>query len=300
MKAEHEAVVAADAARAKAGAMREVDRASTAASTLKGRAAAMRVLDKVAIVTGAAKGMGSAISLTLAREGAHLLLAGRDPGPLSEVAVEARAMGRRAEAVSADVTKEEQVQAMVRACLEAYGGRVDILVNVAGVTGPVETPVWEVEDRDFDFVLAVNVRGSFLSMKHVLPVMIRQRSGRIVNIAGSSGLRGYRNRAAYSSSKWAVRGLTRTAALDVGKYGITVNAVCPGIVESPRMDRLCREKAARRGWTYEQVYEEYIEEMALRRLTTAQDVANAVLFLASEEGRNITGQEIVVDGGWAV
>ena len=130
--------------------------------------------------------------------------------------------------------------------------------------------------------------------------MIEQRAGRIINIGGSSGIRGYKYRAAYSSSKWGVRGLTKTAALDAGEYGIAVNVVCPGIVHTPRMDKLCHEKARVRGWTYEQVYDEYVQDMALKRVTMPEDIANAVLFLASDEGRNISGQEIIIDGGWNV
>ncbi len=260
----------------------------------------MMLDDKVAIVTGAAKGMGRAISLILAREGANLVLTARDVGPLEEVAAELRDMGRRAEVVATDVTDEGQVKAMVERALAAFDGRIDVLVNVAGVTGPIETPVWELEQEGFDYVITSNIRGTFLPIKHVLPTMIARREGRIVNIGGSSGIRGYRYRAAYSSSKWAVRGLTRTVALDVGEYGINVNTVCPGIVETPRMEKLCREKARARGWTYEQVYDEYVEDMALKRVTTPEDVANAVLFLACDTGRNITGQDIIVDGGWEI
>lgn len=260
----------------------------------------MRLSDKKAVITGAAKGMGKAITLILAREGADLLLAARDLGPLEEVAAEARALDRHAEVVGADVTDEAQVQAMVRRALAAFDDRIDILVNVAGVTGPIETPVWNIQVEEFDRVLAANLRGTFLTMKHVLPVMVEQRSGKVVNIGGTSGLRGYKYRAAYSASKWAVRGLTRTAALDVGEYGVNVNVVCPGIVETPRMQRLCKEKARVRGWTTEQVYAEYVEDMALKRVTTPEDVAGAVLYLASEDSRNVTGQELAVDGGWDV
>ena len=260
----------------------------------------MRLENTKAIVTGGAKGMGEAISLALAREGADLLLAARDLPPLEAVAAKARDMGRQAEVTAVDVTNETEVKAMVDAALELFGGRIDVLVNVAGVTGPIETPVWELENDDFDYVISSNIRGTFLPLKHVMPTMIEQRSGSIINIGGSSGLRGYKYRAAYSSSKWGVRGLTKTAALDAGEYGIAVNAVCPGIVHTPRMDKLCHEKARLRGWTYEQVYQEYVDDMALKRVTTPEDVAGAVLFLASEEGRNVSGQEIVVDGGWAV
>jgi len=260
----------------------------------------MKLENRIAIVTGAAKGMGEAITLRLASEGADLLLAARDIDALEAVAVKVRDLGRRAEVIGADVTNEGQVRAMIARALEAFGGRIDVLVNIAGVTGPIETPVWKLEQEGFDYVTTANIRGTFLPMKHVLPTMIAQGAGRVINIGGSSGLRGYRYRAAYSASKWAVRGLSKTAALDVGEYGVTVNVVCPGIVETPRMQKLCREKARVRGWTVEKVYQEYVDDMALKRVTTPEDVAGAVLFLASDDARNITGQEVVVDGGWAV
>ncbi len=260
----------------------------------------MKLENSIGIVTGAAKGMGRAITLALAREGADLTLTARDTGPIEEVAQEVRAMGRRAEVVATDVTDEAQVAAMVKHTLDAFGGRIDVLVNVAGVTGPIETPVWELPDDGFDYVLTSNVRGTFLPMKHVLPTMIAQRAGKVVNIGGSSGIRGYRYRAAYSASKWAVRGLTKTAAIDVGEYGVNVNVVCPGIVETPRMQKLCREKARVRGWTVDQVYDEYVQEMALKSVTTPEDVANAVLYLASDEAAFISGVCLEVDGARCV
>lgn len=260
----------------------------------------MRLANKNAIVTGAAKGMGRAITTTLAREGANVFLTARDVDALKPVAAEVTALGRKAFIHPCDVTEEDQVKAMAAKAREVFGGEVDILVNVAGVTGPIETPVQDVPVDGFDFTINANVRGTFLPIKHVVPMMIARRSGKIVNIAGTSGLRGYPMRTAYSASKWAVRGITRTVALEVGKHNINVNAVCPGIVETPRMEKLCQEKAKARGWTYEQVYEEYVQDMALRRVTTVQDVANAVLFMCSDESRNITGQELAVDGGWDV
>jgi 3-oxoacyl-[acyl-carrier protein] reductase len=260
----------------------------------------MKLANKRAIVTGAAKGMGAAITTTLAREGADVVLTARDVAALDEVAGEVRKLGRAAHVVACDVIEENQVQAMVAKALEVFDGRIDILVNVSGVTGPIETPVQDVTVDDFDYVIITNERGTFLPIKHVVPTLIKQREGKIVNISGTSGLRGYPMRTAYSASKWAVRGITRTVALELGKYNINVNAVCPGIVETPRMMRLCEGKAKVRGWTVEQVYEEYVQDMALKRVTTSQDVANAVLFLASEESRQITGQHIAVDGGWDV
>lgn len=260
----------------------------------------MKLENRKAIITGAAKGMGAEISTTLAREGADLVMSARDVVALEEVAAKVRALGRKAHVVACDVTDEAQVKAMVAAALKAFGGRIDILVNVAGVTGPIETPVQDIKVEEFDYVITANEIGTFLPIKHVVPTMIAQKSGKIVNIGGTSGLRGYPMRTAYSASKWAVRGMTRTVALELGKYNINVNAVCPGIVETPRMMKLCETKAKVRGWTVEQVYDEYVQDMALKRVTTSQDVANAVLFMASEDSRQITGQYVAVDGGWDV
>jgi 3-oxoacyl-[acyl-carrier protein] reductase len=261
-----------------------------------------RLEGRVGVVTGAAKGMGREICLTLAREGADLVLAAREIPPLEALAREIGALGRRAIVQPTDVTREADVQALADAARAAFGGRIDILVNGAGITGPIETPVWEIAVEAFDQVLEVNIRGTFLPIKHVVPTMIAQRYGKIVNISGTSGLRGYKYRTAYSSSKWAIRGLTRTVALEVGPYNVNVNAVHPGIVAGDRMDKLCREKARRRGagWTPERVYQEYVDEMALRRVTTAQDVADTVCFLASDDSKNMTGQSVTVDGGWDV
>jgi len=260
----------------------------------------MKLADRIAIVTGAAKGMGRDICLALAGEGAHVVLAAREAAPLEAVAREVEATGRRALAVSCDVVDEAAVERLVARARATFGGRVDILVNAAGVTGPVETPVWEIRAEDWDQVLGVNVRGTFLPTKHVLPVMIAQRYGKIVNISGTSGLRGYKLRAAYSASKWALRGFTRTVALEVGPYNINVNALHPGIVTGERMARLCRDKAKKRGTTPEAIHAEYVAEMALRRVTTQEDIARAVLFLVSDDSKNMTGQSVTVDGGWDV
>ena len=260
----------------------------------------MKLRKKRAIVTGGAKGMGAAISTTLAREGADVVLTARDLQPLEEVASRIRELGCQALVVACDVTNERQVEAMVKQALEFFSGGIDILVNVAGVTGPIETPVQDIKVEDFDYVITANQRGTFLPIKHVVPTMIAQNSGKIVNISGTSGLRGYPMRTSYSASKWAVRGITRTVALELGKHNINVNAVCPGIIETPRMKRLCEEKARVRGWTAEEVYDEYVQEMALKRVPLPQDVADAVLFLVSEDSRQITGQHLAVDGGWDV
>ena len=260
----------------------------------------MRLEGKNAIVTGAAKGMGEAITLTLAREGANIVLTARDTNALDIVASKVRKYGRQAKIVACDVCREEDVRAMVETAKIFFNYNIDILVNVSGVTGPIETPVQDIAVEDFDYVVMTNTRGTYLPIKHVVPVMIAQNYGKIINIGGTSGLRGYPMRTSYSCSKWGVRGITRTVALETGKHNINVNAVCPGIVRTPRMDKLCQVKAEKRGWTFEQVWDEYVEDMALKRVTEPEDVANLVLFLSSEEAKQITGQEIAVDGGWDV
>src|SRR5215470_8079325 len=182
----------------------------------------MRLENRVALVTGAAKGMGHDICLTLAREGADLALAARETPALEALKDEIEKFGRRALVVPCDVTDETAVQNMVRTTTEAFN-RIDILVNAAGATGPIETPVQDIRVEDFRSVLEINLVGTFLPTKHVLPGMIRQKYGKVVNISGTSGLRGYKYRAAYSSSKWALRGFTRTVALEVGRHNINVN-----------------------------------------------------------------------------
>ena len=260
----------------------------------------MKLENKTGIVTGAAKGMGSAICHALAKEGARLTLAARDINALEVLAKHLRDDGHEVRTQPTDVTQETEVASMIAETLKAFNGRIDFLVNVAGITGPIETPIWEIEHDDYLAVITTNIVGTFLPIKHVMPTMIEQRSGRIVNIGGTSGLRGYRYRAAYSSSKWAIRGLTRTVALEAGPYGIAVNNVVPGIVETPRMEKLCEEKARKRGWTRDEVYNEYVEETSLRSITTPEDIASAVVFAASEDSRNMTGQDIIVDGGWMI
>lgn len=260
----------------------------------------MKLQNRNVIITGAAQGMGGTITRKLAEEGAALFLTARTRAPLQELADELRKAGVKVDLKEGDATVEADVKAIVGAALKFFGGRIDVLVNAAGATGPIETPVWEIAADDFADVLRKNIIGPFLPMKHVMPTMIKQRYGKIVNIGGGSGMRGYKYRAAYSASKWGVRGLTRTAALDAGEYNINVNAIMPGIVQTPRMEKLCRVKAEKRGWTYEQVYDEYLNEMALHRVTTPEDIANAVIFLACDDSKNITGQELVVCGGWAV
>ena len=257
----------------------------------------MELDGKIAIVTGPAKGMGEAVTIALAREGADLVLTGRDMAPIDTVADKARALGRRAVSVPCDVTSPDDVDALIAAATAEFGGRIDILVNVAGGSGPIETTAWDTTPEEFDQILAVNMKGCFLTMRAVLPIMIEQREGKIVNVGGTFGLKGQALRMAYSASKWGLRGITRSTALEVGPYNINVNTVCPAMVDGPRFERVCAARAERQGKTPGEVREDYEAQYALRRISTPDDIANTVVFLASERARQITGQEIAVDGG---
>jgi NAD(P)-dependent dehydrogenase (short-subunit alcohol dehydrogenase family) len=255
--------------------------------------------DKVAVVTGAAKGLGAAITDVLACDGAQIVLAGRDLEALEAHAAQLHAEYPERENLIAtcDVTSEADVQALIGAAVERFGG-LDILVNTAGVIGPIETPAQDVSVDDFRAVLDVNVLGTFLPCKFAIPHLIERGGGRIVNIAGTSGLRGYRNRVSYSSSKWAVRGLTRTLALELGPHDITVNTICPNVTHGERMTKIVNEKARRLGRTPEDVYAEFTAQTALGRFIEDSDIAHAVRFLVSAGARNVTGHDIVVDAGW--
>jgi 3-oxoacyl-[acyl-carrier protein] reductase len=259
------------------------------------------LLGQVAIVTGAAKGLGASICELFAQQGAHLALVGRDAAALHAhaAALDAANGDRESLVAPCSVVDEQAVGGMVDDTLERFG-RIDILVNSAGGTGPIETPAQEVSLDEFRQVLELNVLGTFLPCKVIIPHMIRQASGRIVNIAGTSGLRGYRNRVGYSSSKWAVRGMTRTLALELGPYGVTVNTVCPNVTNGDRMERIVREKARKLGVTQEEVYADFAGQTPLGRFIDEIDIASAVSFLVSEGARNITGQDLVVDAGWSV
>jgi NAD(P)-dependent dehydrogenase (short-subunit alcohol dehydrogenase family) len=260
-----------------------------------------RLAGKVALVTGGAKGLGAAITASLRGQGASLALCGRDVGALENHAmtIDANGTGPKSLAIACDVLDEESVQQMVAATVEHFGG-LDILVNSAGGIGPIETPVQEYPLDGFRGVLDLNVVGTFITCKAVVPVMIERGAGRIVNIAGTSGLHGYANRVGYSASKWAVRGLTRTLALELGRHQITVNTVCPNVTHGDRMDTIIRGKARKLHKTEQQVYDDFTAETALGRFIDDVDIAEAVSYLVGESARNVTGQDIVVDAGFRI
>ncbi len=250
----------------------------------------------VAFVTGASSGTGRAIALALGRGGYRLVLPGRNADALSQTGAES---GAPYVVTPADLRDAAQLNAALQAGLDWAGGRADVLVNAAGITGPIGNPIGEISTAEFDETLAVNLRAPFLILSALLPVMRRQGAGGIVSIGGTHGLRGRAGRAAYVTSKWALRGLHRTAALEAGPDGVTINLVMPGPIRVPRMERAWQAEAESSGSSFDAVLAGYTAGMggALGRLNTPEDVVTAVLFLLSPAARNITGQEIVVDSG---
>ncbi|WP_226577163.1 SDR family NAD(P)-dependent oxidoreductase [Acuticoccus sediminis] len=259
----------------------------------------MLLSQRIAFVTGPAKGMGEAVSLSLADEGADLALVGRDLAPIEEVAGKVRERGRRAVVIGCDVTDPADVDAAAAQAAEALGP-VDILVNVAGGRGPIGKSGVETTPEEFDDIMRLNVTGCFLTMRALLPGMMERRYGKIVNIGGTFGLRGRAGRLSYSASKWGMRGLTKSFALEAGPFNVNVNSVCPGMVEGPRFEKVCAEMAERLGVSLDEAKANHAADYALKRVSTAQDVADAVVFLASEKSRQITGQDLAVDGGWVI
>jgi 3-oxoacyl-[acyl-carrier protein] reductase len=255
---------------------------------------------KVAFITGPAKGMGAAITLAFAREGCDLVLAGRDTVAIEPVAEASRALGRRVMVVSCDLTDTARCQAVVNEAIIAFGC-IDILVNVAGGSGPMGKTGWETTRAEFDEIVTLNMAGCFNTMRAVLPGMIARKEGRIVNVGGTFGMRGRAGRMAYSASKWGLRGITKSMALEAGPFGINVNLVAPGMVDGERFrSKVVPTLASKLGISETEAVDRHAGEYALRRITVDQDVANACLFLASSVSRQITGIDLPVDGGWAM
>ena len=254
---------------------------------------------KACLITGPAKGMGAAISRAFAAEGCRLALVGRDVAAIAPVAAAITGGGGEAVVIGCDLTDPQQCVASAEQTLAAYG-RIDILVNVAGGAGPIGKTGMQTTPEEFDQIVTLNMNGCFHTMRAVLPAMVAQSYGKIVNVGGTFGLRGQAGRMAYSASKWGLRGITKSFALEVGVHNINVNCVAPGMVEGERFrGKVIPDMARRLGVSEAEAVRRYAETYALKRITTDEDVAQACLFLASDAARQITGVDLPVDGGWA-
>jgi 3alpha(or 20beta)-hydroxysteroid dehydrogenase len=242
-----------------------------------------RLEGKVAIITGAAGGIGSAAAHTLALQGAVLLLTDADEQGAQRLAGE---LGASASAVQHDVTSEDQWLGVVAHALEAHG-QIDILVNNAGVF--LASPLTDTSVEEFRRVIDINVTGVFLGMRAVAPTMSERRAGSVINMSSVAGLTGSPYLTAYAASKWAVRGMSKVAAKELAQFGVRVNSLHPGQIDTD-MNTRQREKTP-------ELIDKLIRGIPLRRIGTPQEVAHAIAYLASDDSLYVTGSELAIDGG---
>ncbi len=251
--------------------------------------------DKVVLVTGAGAGIGKATAVAMAEAGAAVAAADIDLAAAQRTAAEAAGNNRRAIAIEADCGDVSSIEAMIARTI-AELGRLDVVVNNAGVTRYAE--IMDLTEADWDRIHRVNAKGVFFCLQHAAREMIKQGGGRIINIASISG-RGYpgASNAAYAASKGAVIALTKTAAQQLGRHNINVNAICPGVTRTELGARNAVARAAERGITVAELQAEQESHIPIRRANLPEDIAAMAVFLASPGARNITGQSYNVDGG---
>ncbi|MCX5697334.1 MAG: 3-oxoacyl-[acyl-carrier-protein] reductase [Candidatus Omnitrophica bacterium] len=243
----------------------------------------MRLKDKVALVTGSAQGIGREIALVFAREGADVVISDINLEKAKQTSLEIESLGRKSLALELNVVSPQNVEEALNKILDKFG-KVDILVNNAGITK--DGLLMRMSEQDWDAVINVNLKGTFNCTKAVSRVMLKQRSGKIVNIASIIGIIGNAGQANYSASKAGIIALTKTAAKELASRSINVNAVAPGFIQTDMTAKLSEELKSK-----------MLANIPLNKLGLPVDVANACLFLASDEAQYITGQVIVVDGG---
>ncbi len=255
----------------------------------------MSLTDKIVLVTGAGAGIGRAITLAMAEAGTDVVAADIDQASAEACAGEAAKSGVRSLALGTDVGVLDGIDAMVAATVEKFG-RLDIIVNNAGVTRHAD--IMELTEDDWDRIHQINAKGVFFCLQRAAAEMIGQGGGCIINMASIAG-RGFSgtSNAAYAASKGAVIAMTRVAAHQLGRHNINVNAICPGVTQTPLLDRILDGRAEAQGISKEAAVENAARTIPIRRLNQPEDIAAMAVFLASPAARNITGQSYNVDGG---
>ena len=263
---------------------------------------ANRLEGKVAIITGAGSGIGRGIALAFAKEGAKVVVNDVHGDNAKTVAKEIKAQGKEALDIEADVSRNDQVEKMVRKTLDAFG-RIDVLVNNAGVGGEhVGPPLSNLTEEDWDITYEVNLKSLFLTCKAVMPHMIEQKSGKIINISSIAGKTGTPFIPHYSASKAGAISFTQSLARELAPHRINVNAICPGVIWTPLWEKVATHIAEnnpeRKGMEPRAVFEDIVERsVPMKTEQTPEDIAMTAVFLASNESNQITGQAINVDGG---
>ncbi|KGR80516.1 3-hydroxybutyrate dehydrogenase [Ureibacillus manganicus] len=253
------------------------------------------VENRVVFITGSAQGIGFEIAKAFYSKGAKIVLTDKNEEKVKEAA---SSLGNQAIGLTCDVTSEEEIVQSINATIDHFG-KIDILINNAGMQH-----VAMIEDFPtdrFELLIKIMLTAPFMTIKHVLPHMRNQKFGRIINVASINGLVGFAGKAAYNSAKHGVIGLTKVAALETATDGITVNAICPGYVDTPLVRNQLSDLAKTRNVPLESVLEEVIYPLVpQKRLLDVSEVANLVLFIASEDAKGMTGQAVVLDGGYTV
>jgi meso-butanediol dehydrogenase/(S,S)-butanediol dehydrogenase/diacetyl reductase len=262
----------------------------------------MSLESKIAIVTGAARGIGRATAILLAGEGVKTVLS--DILSLEDTINDIVSAGGEAIGEKCDVSENSDVENLIKTARDRYG-KIDILVNVAGVT--TVCPVHKMDEKDWDFVMGVNAKGVFLTNRAVIPYMMKQKSGKIVNVSSDAGKVGYGGLAHYSASKFAIIGFTQSLAKEMGEYNVNVNVVCPGMVYTPMWEKVARSEYAnlifpsigkQKRLNTKEIFLTGCEEAnVFGRPQSPEDIAHMIVFLVSDKADNITGQAINVDSG---
>ncbi|WP_223589367.1 3-hydroxybutyrate dehydrogenase [Neobacillus bataviensis] len=253
---------------------------------------------KTAFITGSASGIGLEIANAFAEEGARVVISDLNKELCHKVADELNNQGYNALSAPCDVTDEEAYKNSIDKAYQSFGS-IDILINNAGLQ--YVSPIEEFPTEKFKLLVDVMLTAPFIGIKNVLPLMKKQGYGRIINMASINGLIGFAGKAAYNSAKHGVIGLTKVAALEGAEHGITVNALCPGYVDTPLVQNQLQDLAKTRNVPFERVIEEVIYPLVpQKRLLSVSEIADYAVFLASEKARGVTGQAVVLDGGYTV
>jgi len=251
---------------------------------------------KTAFITGSASGIGLSIAKTFAHEGAKVVISDLNAEKSEQEAAELRDQGFEAIAAPCDVTNEEAFKNSIQQAYKTFG-RLDILVNNAGMQ--YVSPIEEFPTEKFELLVKIMLTAPFIGIKNVFPIMKKQGTGRVINMASINGVIGFAGKAAYNSAKHGVIGLTKVAALEGAESGITVNALCPGYVDTPLVRNQLADLASTRNVSLDSVIDEVLLPLVpQKRLLSVTEIADYAVFLASDKGRGITGQAVILDGGY--
>lgn len=258
----------------------------------------MKTSEQVVLVTGAASGIGFQLGERYASEGAKVILADVNKEGVKQAAASLSDKGYTAFAVSADVTKEEEVKQMIGTAVKRFG-RLDVLINNAGMQHVA--PIEEFDTERYQLLINIMLVGPFMAIKHAMPIMKKQKFGRIINMSSINGLIGFAGKAAYNSAKHGIIGLSKVAALESAEDGVTVNCIAPGYIDTPLVRNQMKDLARTRNVDLEKVLEDVIYPLVpQKRLITVEEIACMALYLSTEDARGITGQTMVIDGGYTV